>query len=560
MDFPVLEPGPKDDYYREKIVYFYYNLTRTKDLTTLASQFDDFVQVLKKDVSTNKTYEQYAFIIYQLTLQTRDQYNGKGEHDVSYLLIDVLFKHLPNLAIACLYQFVFPCYKNQAYGSWRDIKHLCHYTNNEKLIEECIEIMNDALTKDLLIIGKHNSMDSAKKELSNIAKWIPRENKKFGWLFERLAIDWSNKYYPYLLKNPSTYDGALRKAKMKYRRLIAGINTIKDTVEIKLCSGLWNKIDIHSIPQLAFSKYKNALCKYVFDSPDKIFEKSFYSETNMKRLECSLKTKRHLAYKYYPEGEFEPNRPHASYVPFTQPIGALTKRAFELIDQKRELEINILNNEWSQICGIVNAKSLENMIPIIDMSFLSKSTDGYYSAIGLALLLAQRSTISKRILVIDNQLSWVNLQDETNFLAMIKKIREDTKSRTSTACNFTGTIKEFIKYVDESKLSNVKIRDMTLIYFHTQPLEENTHSNIINLFYLGGLIGSRNLIFPCPKMVYWNLSTTTSSCPSAINSKNSILLSGHNANLINTLANLQKDSYSTIVEILKEYRYPNSLE
>ena len=560
MDFPVLESQSKHDYYKEKIVYFYYNTTRSHNLNAFVCQFDDFIQVLKKDISVDKIYEQYVFIIYQLTLHTRDQYNGKGEHDISYVLIDVLYKHLPNLALACLYQFVFPCYKGQAYGSWRDIKHLCHYSTNEKLIDECIEIMNGALSKDVLEIGKQNSKECAKKAISNVAKWIPRENKKFGWLFERLAINWSNKYYPYLLKNPASYDKALRKAKMIYRTLVARINTLKDTVEIKLCSDQWNKIDIHSIPQLAFSKYKNALCKYVFDSPEKIFEKTFYSDTNMKRLECSLKTKKHLANKYYPEGAFEPGREHASYVPFTQPISQLVKRAFELVDQKRELEIDILNNEWSQLNGLLDVKILENIIPIIDMSFLSKTTDSYYSAIGLALLVAQRSTIAKRILVIDNQLSWVNLQDTTNFISMIKKVQEDTKSRTSTVCDFDGAMKEFIKYIDESKLSNIKIKETNLLYFHTQPLEENTHSHIIKLFYQGGLTGSRNLAFPCPKMIYWNLSAALCSCPSILTSRNSILLSGHSANLINALANLKKDTYSTTIEILKEYRHPNSLE
>jgi len=555
--FPALVVLPKHDYYREKIVYFFYNTTRTDDLKEFSHQFDDFIQVLKTDVSNNKIYEQYAFTIYQLTLHTRDQYNGKGEHDISYVLIDVLYRHLPNLALACLYQFVFPCYNGQAYGSWRDIKHLCHYSTNEQLIEECIEIMNGALSKDVLAIGKQNSVEGAKKALSNVAKWIPRENKKFGWLFERLAINWSKKYYPYLLKNPDSYDKALRKAKMTYRTLVARINTIKDTVEIKLCSDQWNKIDIHSIPQLAFSKYKNALCKYVFDSPEKIFEKSFYSDTNMKRLECSLKTKKHLENKYYPEGAFEPGRVHASYVPFAQPISTLIKRAFELLDQKRELETDILNNEWSQINGVVDTKSLGQIIPIIDMSFLSKTTDGYYSAIGLALLVAQRSTLAKRILVIDNQLSWVNLQDTTNFISMIKKIREDTKSRTSTICNFTGTIGELIKYMDEAKVSNIKTKDMTLAYFHTQPLEETMHSQVIHLFYRDGLTGSRNNAFPCPKMIYWNLSTTICPCPSTITCKNSILLSGHCASLIRTLANIHKDSYTTIVEILKDYRHPD---
>jgi len=551
--FPLPINQAKDEYYKEKIVYFYYNTKRTDNLKEFANQFDNFVQVLKKDILINKVYEQYAFIIYQLTLHTRDQFNGKGEHDISYVLVDVLYRHFPNLALSCLYQFVFPYYKGKTYGSWRDIKYICHYTNNEKLIDECIEITNDALTKDVLLLANYSCSEEAKKFLSNVAKWIPRENKKFGWLFERLAIHWAKLYYPYLLTNPDSYSSALRKAKMIYRRLISGLNIIKDTVEIKLCSGQCNKIDIHSIPQLAFSKYKNTLLKCVFNRPERIFEKGFYSDTNMKSLECSLKTKKYLDSKYYPEGTFEPNRPHSTYIPFTLPVGELIKRAFELIDQNRELEIDILNNEWSQLCGIVGSKSLGQIIPIVDMSFLSKASDSYYSAIGLALLVAQRSIFTKRILVIDNQLSWVNLQDTTNFVSMIKKLREDTKSRTSTICNLNGSIKEFIKYLDEAKLSNIKIKEISMVYFHTQALDEDKHNEIIKLFYNGGLTGSRNLILPCPKMIYWNLSTTVCPCPSHINSKNSILLSGNNTILINTLANLDIDSYNTIVNILKDY-------
>lgn len=550
-EFPLPEPISKHEYYKEKIVYFYYNLTRSKELKILDDQFDDFVQVLKNDVSIDKIYEQYLKLIYQLVLHTRDQYGGKGEHDISYLLIDVIYRHFPDFAKDCLHQFVY----KDCCGSWRDIKHLCQYTNNEKLIDECIEITNNELSNDVLKLGDENVNDITKKNLSNVAKWIPRENKKFGWLFERLAVDWTKKYYPYLLSSTISYDAALRKAKMTYRRLIASLNKLKDTVEIKLCAGEWNKIKIKNIPQLAFTKYKNSLCKYVFDKHG-IFEKTFYSDGNMKRLECSLKTKKHLENKYYPEGAFEPDRSHSSYIPFTLPLSTLTKKAFELIDQNRELEIEILNNEWSQLSGIIGRKLITSAIPIIDMSFLSSTTEGYYTAIGLACLVAERSTISKRILVIDNKLSWVNLQQETNFVGMIKKIRNDTKSRTATVSNLGGVMNEFIEYIDDSKLCNTTIRQLSLIYFHTQPLTEKTHSDIIHLFYKGGLTSSRNLAFSCPKMIYWNLSEKMCPLPSFIDSKNSILLSGHAANLIKNLDLVYKDSYSTILEILKYYKEP----
>jgi len=200
-DFPPVQSISKHEYYKDKVVYFYYQFSRTEDLKILRAEFSDFIQVLKID-RKNPEFETYALQIYKLVLHTRDQYNGKGEHDISYMLIDVLYEHMPTIALACLYQFVNPCYCKQAFGSWRDIKYLCEYTKNEKLIVECIEITNNTLTRD--IINSQKCFEHMRNSITNIAKWIPRENTRFGWLFERLAIDWSKRRNKHILEKATT--------------------------------------------------------------------------------------------------------------------------------------------------------------------------------------------------------------------------------------------------------------------------------------------------------------------------------------------------------------------
>jgi hypothetical protein len=537
-EFPELRAFTDDEkhkYYKEKLTYFYYFFTRTTHMNEIKTGFDDFINVLKSDIIKNEPeYKIYLSWIYKLTLHTRDQFNGKGEHDISYMIIDVLYAHFPELAMKCLRQFVIPTIDGYSLGSWRDIKYLCEYTKNQDLIEECIELINntfmDDITKVVELIKTENiTSKEIRTKVTNVAKWIPREHKKFDWLFERLVLNWTYKHCPQILKYCKTtdsYQAALRKCKKKYRILVSTMNILLDTTEVKLCSQNWNIIKIENIPQIAFEKYKSSLCKYIFEPADKIFENDFYSETNMKRLECSLKIKDFLNNKYYPMGAYEPNRIRSKYVPFSIPLCNIIKEAFSLLDKGTEIQIDILNNQWLQITNILGGEILGNIIPVIDMSFYSKQTDSYYTAIGLALLVAERSIFENRIMVIDNQLSWVNLQEDIKLFDKIKKLCDETKSRISTISNRTEILEEFINYIDESKMKKHEVGYMSMVFFQTTEWNEELHKITTDVFYDKG--------YPSPKMVYWNLYQMNKNpvLPGPINKANCVFLSGHNPRLI----------------------------
>jgi hypothetical protein len=188
------------------------------------------------------------------------------------------------------------------------------------------------------------------------------------------------------------------------------------------------------------------------------------------------------------------------------------------------------------------------MIPIIDMSFLSKQTDSYYTALGFACLVAERSTFGRRILVIENNLISINLQNETSLFGMICRLNEDTKNQVHSASDPIYALQELVKLTNKAQLNRKEINDLTLVYYQTIPWnnKENLHTVIMNLFTPK----------KCPKIIYWNLYQTNKEMilPGPIDKEKCILLSGHNANLISNLHIKKSNNYDMITEILDKIK------
>ena len=125
-----------DSYFREQLIFFYFNLTRKnseKEVEILRNRFDEVLDIIKTNIiinrhsKTNEYYDllEYLNLFYKLIAHTRD-IDGKGEHDLSYMMIYVLYKYFPALSIYLIHRLIIP-YENTVYGSWRDMKYLCNY-------------------------------------------------------------------------------------------------------------------------------------------------------------------------------------------------------------------------------------------------------------------------------------------------------------------------------------------------------------------------------------------------------------------------------------------------
>ena len=153
-EYPLLNNIDKDLFFKEQIILLYYNLSRKNNIQSLSMIFDNLLCSLKK--WNNNSFLQYLIVIFKMVGQTRDCFYGKGEHDLSYMLLAILYKYYPVLAIYALHKFIQPLSNGElGYGSWRDIKYFCEYLRSNTfqcihhpLIKYCIQLMNNALKRD----------------------------------------------------------------------------------------------------------------------------------------------------------------------------------------------------------------------------------------------------------------------------------------------------------------------------------------------------------------------------------------------------------------------------
>jgi hypothetical protein len=199
---------------------------------------------------------------------------------------------------------------------------------------------------------------------------------------------------------------------------------------------------------------------------------------------------------------------------------------------------------------------------------LSMSGDPLYNAIGMSCLIAEKSKIGQRIMVMDSKPTWVNLEGcSGNFVEMVEIVYNYTNRNT-----FANILKTFDTIIDAISMCNGsgnageisvnKKIDLVFVVFTNESSyitygNEMAHTHIVNRF------SSANL--DIPHIIYWNCSPTIdTNIPiqpvyGLINK--SAMVSGTNAELLNHFSfigwgNLyNNNSFDTLENILNNSRY-----
>lgn len=544
-----------DSYFREQISYLYFNLTKKNDISVvlmIGNQFRQVLDLLKKRRQEDHKFGiDYLELVYRMVAQTRDIFGGKGEHDLSYCLLMNLYEAFPTLSIFLLHRFVQPisnvgdCIGEITYGSWRDMKYFCDFlrkhsrqNENHPLIDVCIELINTQLAKDLHS-WKFSINAFSKEHISYVSKWIPRENKKFNWLFLKLAIHWANTHKSYLLPKISEYESyvkALNKAKKMYRKTISLLNKGLDTTEIKQCSQQLHNIIPSHVPSYATMKQSNL-----------VFATSLLTKRNLfDRIKCGCLFEKHF------ETIFDKhNNATGTYdkSPLYYTLTHFVKEAIRLKNKNHNNnnnEMYVLNKQWECFSKSNEFHKFENIIPMLDVSFdIQMNTDAFYSAIGIALVIAQNSNYGKRILTMDNLPAWIILEPSSNFICDIENIMKSIKSNGNTAFNvkkafdilsigFTQTNSSY-KYIE-----NMKLLFISFFADKNQPIAVYNHFK--NSF-------KNNKIYP--SILFWNLNTDTLlDIPTDIP-----CISGSSNSILRHVQNNITPQYNFVLNILNNSRY-----
>jgi len=542
--FPILSITEQ---FEEDVVSFYFHLTRKsgdESMEVLGSQFSSMLETLSNTTSIETCIR--LSILYKLIAHTRDVIQGKGEHDLAYMMVWKLYACFPKLAVRMIRHFV------MGFGSWRDIKYLCQYIrkqspcgSDDPLIGVCIKLMNTQLKRDLHT-WKYTIHAFSRDHISNVAKWIPREHKKFDWLYEKLVVDWTRQQFPVLLKTPfsvsderfiDSYQRAIYKAKRLYRKTISLLNKGLNTPEIRLCSNTTDKLIPREVskfmvmkhPALVFEKgsaenfqrfYKE---KYSLGecSPDRLEEKSMHS------LPPPPPPSSESVSDSFSESDVESNlSPITNHEDGSSrggwhsvlPFSYFVEKGLSLVRRRRgmegplphhlEFEIQLLNAQWSEIIRMFPEK-FDAVLPIIDVSFPMQHPDKepFYTAVGMALFLSETSTIGKRILALDNLPIWINLEHTTDFISKLDVFDAETQSCRNTYCNSIAGIDLIMEGLRASNMTRNYINDLELVLF-SNFYGVNLHPRSMSDLYMrccsafSKLIDARSY----PRMVFWNLN------------------------------------------------------
>jgi hypothetical protein len=304
------------------------------------------------------------------------------------------------------------------------------------------------------------------------------------------------------------------------------LNKTIDTTQIKQCAR--NRRNI--IPQHV-SRYTQ------MKQPNLVFG---YGETDTDdRLSCSQHFKEWL---FNDDGNLNrlSGRP-ACVTPL--PIYHYVKLARQLIANSSNLmaadllsQKDILDKQWTAMSKSFIPKQGGYSIPMIDVSDImySLNSDCYYSSIGYAILVAQCSSISNRILIVGNRPIWINLDTTSGFVSIVEHIHSAVSSAYSTNANFNKAFRLIANTICDADLKYHDIRNLRLVIFSTFSQLSNKGS-----FYDEILSIFAEYSVQTPFIAFWNVSKQFGeSLPCSIHQKSSIMISGFSPFIFNTM--LQK--------------------
>lgn len=541
------------DFLKRELVFLHYNLhrkIRQEDVLNLSTRLDNVLSLLKQNIQQSiQEWKSYLKLYYILMSQTRME---KGERELTYMSILVWYKYFPTLAIRFIHELV----GEYGIGCWADMPYLCEYVhknndeNNHHIIDVCITLLNRQLKKD-----RDNG-----SPISNVAKWIPREHKRFHWLYKRLVADWFS--IPINDINMSSY-------RKRYRKIVSKLSSHLNLTQTKQCSQQYNQIDPETVTKTTFSRQPCLL--YTYDTTYQTTREPCHT----KCIEYSNQKKRTT--KTNPLST--PLLSYGIYEKTKTDVAAIIQEAFVLLhtkyqdqDENYQTRKTIINKRWKRIQKPFtkqNQSSQKCVIPLLDVSYSMQTYEAtpYYTAIGLAILISQLNSAGKRILTIDNIPCWINLENKHTLMEQIECIEFNIKSysaTTSDICNSIDVIAYSMQHMadpDEQNIQLVVLSDfescVSKQVFSFDDEETYYYTKIENRFnikYTENEIQSKNV----PQIVFWNLANRgIIELPAPFYTPTTQVLSGYSIESIKHLNGFSNfvDSYEGVIHILSGAKY-----
>jgi hypothetical protein len=204
---------------------------------------NDILTIIKKIRARNQPDEIRDLFV--MAFQTRDVRGGKGEKNLFYDFMSCLYIFWPKKTITML--SLVP-----EYGCWRDMWEL--WRRNLSMGYDIMKIVKAQFMNDLAHVAS-----GSMKDVSLLAKWLPREKSATYTGFAQLIAKW-------LFINESSP----RQQIIRYRKETSFINSALKTVEINMCGGTWANITPSAVPGRCLKLHDKAFLNIKRGSKDEL--------------------------------------------------------------------------------------------------------------------------------------------------------------------------------------------------------------------------------------------------------------------------------------------------
>jgi hypothetical protein len=171
--------------------------------------------------------------------------------------------------------------------------------------------------------------------------------------------------------------------------------------------------------------------------------------------------------------------------------------------------------------------------------------DPMNAAIALGIRVAEKSMLGKRVLTFSASPSWVNLDNNDNFVDMVDTIkRADWGMNT----NFAAALKMILDAIITQRLKPDDVEDMVLVIFSDMQIDNadgsyQTLMTTIETQYAAAGLRLWNKPFKAPHILFWNLRST-SGFPTLSTQPNVSMMSGFSPALLNLFCDEGLESLS----------------
>jgi len=539
----------------EIICQYYFQCVRSFDSTNQYLN-QTLNQILTYLYSDKIKYYEHITLMKKMVLNTRDIICGKGEYNLTYMMIMEWYNFDSEWAKYAIELLVTPIEEGvHPYGSWKDIKYLSQYVkdntsndNKHPLIIHSIKLLINQLDKD------YQAFLSKSGQVSLAGKWCPREKSKFDWLFKDIVYH-KSKDYMTCDKNKQVN---FRKVCKHFRQMLSTLNKHIDTVQIKMCDKRWSEIKFNNVTSNSMTKLKKAFMNinyFEMENPER-------NANDEDRIQCAKNLNIHIESAANNNDNCKINGKRTS-------LYQLVKDAYELpLDQYNSDTFKIINTQWADHLQKDNSDKF--IIPIADVSgsMTSNNCIPLFNSIGMSIKLSEMNhpAFKDRVLTFSSKPKWIDLSKCETFVDKVKVVLNAPWGMNTDFYAAMDMVLEIIikENLNPDFVKNIIIAVFSDMQFDDASIKQTPYSNIydsISKKYAElGIKSEYEAPYQTPHIVFWNL-TQTMGFPCDTTQKGVSMLSGYSPVLLEEFSKKGIESINNLTpitflkEILNNDRY-----